>query len=94
MGLAKGIILSRQVQKILLITSKTYSKYIHNNDKSNKTIFADAYAPTIVSNIPGLGLNGSGLDLAYFTDGTGFDKLIIRNGCIKHKNETGQEDCN
>lgn len=89
LGLAKGMIMSGQAERILLITAETYSKYIHPKDKSNKTIFGDAGAAIIVSNKPIIELNGSVLDFVYYTDGSGFDKLIVRNGSIKHKNETG-----
>jgi len=89
LGLAKGMILSGQAERILLITAETYSKYIHPKDKSNKTIFGDAGAATLISNKPMNALNGSILDFVYYTDGSGFDKLIVRNGGIKYRNETG-----
>lgn len=49
LGIAKGLIASGQAKNILFITSETYSKFIHPKDKSNKTIFGDAAAATLIS---------------------------------------------
>ena len=38
---------------ILFITAETYSKFIHPKDKSNKTIFGDAAAATLISSEDG-----------------------------------------
>ena len=89
LGLAKGMIQSQQAKSILLITAETYSKFIHQKDKSNKTIFGDAGAAAIITDRPTSNLNGEILDFVYYTDGSGFDKLIVRNGGIKYKKEIG-----
>lgn len=91
LGLAKGMIISGQAERILLITAETYSKYIHSKDKSNKTIFGDAGAATIISNKPINNLNGSVLDFVYYTDGSGYDKLIVKNGGLKYHNEISSD---
>ena len=39
LSLAKGLIDGGMARNVLLITSETYSKFIHPKDKSNKTIF-------------------------------------------------------
>src|SRR3954451_21048681 len=49
LGLAKGLIDSGSAKNVLLITADTYSKFIHPEDKSNKTIFGDAAAATLIS---------------------------------------------
>ena len=41
LGLAKGLIESDQAKNILIITSETYSKFIHPKDKSVRTLFGD-----------------------------------------------------
>lgn len=89
LGLAKGLIVSGQANNILLITAETYSKYINPKDKSNKTIFGDAAAATIISNKPAGAINGAVQDFVYYTNGEGFDKLIVKNGGAKYLNETG-----
>src|SRR6185312_12917425 len=41
LGICKGLIETGQAKNILLITSEAYSKFIHKDDKSNKTLFGD-----------------------------------------------------
>lgn len=75
-GLAKGLIDSGQAKNVLLVTAETYSKYLHPKDRSNRAIFGDAAAATLISFSEeeqiGAFLHG--------TDGAGYDKLIVRNG--------------
>ena len=47
LGLAKGLIASNSAKNVLLITAETYSKYIHTDDKSNRTLCGDAATPTL-----------------------------------------------
>jgi 3-oxoacyl-[acyl-carrier-protein] synthase-3 len=48
LGLAKGLIESGQAQNVLLLTAETYSKFIHPQDRSVRTLFGDAAAATLV----------------------------------------------
>jgi 3-oxoacyl-[acyl-carrier-protein] synthase-3 len=83
LGIAKGLIVSNQANKILVLTSDTYSKYIHPKDKNNKTLFGDGAAAVLVSNHPdGLGAKLS--SFLYGTDGSGYDKLIVQNGALRN----------
>lgn len=85
LGLAKGLVASGQASNVLFITSETYSKFIHPDDKSNKTLFGDGAAATIVS-ADGVGsLSGDIGKFVYGTSGKGYDKLIVRNGGIRNK---------
>lgn len=81
LGLAKGLILSGQAKKVLFITSETYSKFIHPKDKSNKTIFGDAAAATLISSENGF---ASLLNFEYGTDGRGAENLIVKNGGLRN----------
>lgn len=88
LSIAKGLIFSNIAKKVLLITSETYSKYIHDKDKSNKTIFGDASAATLISkDSKGFEI----LDFALGTDGNGAENLIVKNGGIRHKNDKGSD---
>ncbi|SHM94090.1 ketoacyl-ACP synthase III [Flavobacterium xinjiangense] len=75
-SLAKGLINAGQAQNVLLITAETYSKYLHPKDRSNRAIFGDAAAATLISSsdIEGIG------EFMFGTDGSGYDKLIVKNG--------------
>lgn len=80
LALCKGLIESRIAKRILFVTTDTYTKYIHKKDKGNRSIFGDGSTATILSfdnnkNIKEFELN---------TDGSGFDKLIIKNGGSKN----------
>ncbi len=92
LGLAKGLISSGQANNVLLITSETYSKFIHPKDKSNKTIFGDAAAATLISSDIGF---AEILNFDYGTDGRGAENLILKNGGLrnynKHSGETVDE---
>jgi 3-oxoacyl-[acyl-carrier-protein] synthase-3 len=81
LGLAQGLIESRQAKCILLLTGETYSKFISAADHSVRTIFGDAGAATLVkaipSNEPYLG------PFVYGTDGSGAENLIVRGGAMR-----------
>lgn len=83
LAIAKGLIFSGVSKKILLVTAETYSKYIHPKNKSNKAIFGDAGSASIVS----LGGSGKIGDFILGTDGSGFDKLIVKNGGSRNKSD-------
>ncbi|TCC94600.1 ketoacyl-ACP synthase III [Pedobacter frigiditerrae] len=76
LALAKGLIAARIARNILLITSETYTKFIHKGDKSNRTIFGDGASATIISTD---GICEIG-DFDLGTDGAGAQNLIIKNG--------------
>lgn len=89
-GLAKGLIVSGQAKKILVITAETYSKYLNNKDKSNKTLFGDAAAATLVSN-QSFGFRAKIEDFVYGTDGAGYESLIVKNGGSRFRFESGKD---
>ena len=84
LGVAKGLIISGQVNNVLVITAETYSKYIHPEDKSNKTLFGDGAAAVLISS-GNIGLGAKINNFVYGTDGSGFDCLIVRNSGSKNK---------
>ncbi|WDZ99574.1 ketoacyl-ACP synthase III [Mucilaginibacter sp. SJ] len=80
LALAKGLIAAGIATNILLLTSETYSKFIHPKDKGNRTIFGDAAAATLIST------NGFAA-IGHFelgTDGKGAENLIVKQGAIRH----------
>ena len=80
LALAKGLVTAGIAKNILLLTAETYSKYIHPKDKSNRTIFGDAAAATLIST------DGFGeiMDFSLGSDGKGADNLIVRSGGLKN----------
>ena len=81
LAIAKGLIFGGIANNILLITSETYSKFIHHSDKSNRTIFGDAAAATLISSKDGFASIGN-FDLG--TDGKGAGSLIVKTGGARH----------
>ncbi len=84
LSLANGLIKSGSAKKVLLITSETYSKYIHVNDKSNRTIFGDGASATLICETLEEGI----LNFVFGTDGKGAQNLIVKTGGLKYKNPT------
>jgi 3-oxoacyl-[acyl-carrier-protein] synthase-3 len=81
LGLAKGLIETGQARNVLLITAETYSKHIHQGDKSVRTIFGDAAAATLVQ-----GTQSERVRLGpfvYGTDGRGAKNLIVPTGGMR-----------
>lgn len=87
LGLAKGLISSKQAKNIIFVTSETYSKFIHPLDKSNRTIFGDGASATLITSEP---INNDFKakigHFAYGTDGAGHEHLIVKNSGIKRQN--------
>lgn len=93
LGIAKGLVVSGQAKNVLLLTGETYTKYISDEDKGNKTIFGDAATATLISSEKANGgLNYQIGDFSYGTDGGGFDNLIVRNGASRHPQKNGKDE--
>jgi 3-oxoacyl-[acyl-carrier-protein] synthase-3 len=89
LGLAKGLISGGMAKNILLITSETYSKFIHPKDKSNLTIFGDASAACLVSADTGFCTMDS---FVFGTDGAGAENLIVKQGGLRFPVQQNSED--
>ena len=76
LSLAKAVVVSGQAKNVLLLTAETYSKYMHERDKSNRTIFGDGSAATLIST-EGIAEIG---EFVIGTDGTGAENLIVKSG--------------
>ena len=80
LSLAKGLIISGVAKNVLLITSETYTKYIHPMDKGNRTIFGDGAAASLISS-EGFAEIG---EFVLGTDGSGAEHLIVKSGASRH----------
>lgn len=77
---AKGLILAGVAKNVLLLTAETYTKYIHQKDKGNRTIFGDGASATLVST-EGFAEIGESV---VGTDGSGAENLIVKTGGSRH----------
>ena len=84
-AMANSFVESGLAKNVLLITAETYSKYLHQSDKSNRSIFGDAAAACLISE-DGIAEIGSSV---LVTDGSGAEKLILKTGAARQKNHTG-----
>ena len=83
LSLAKGLVCSGIANNVLLLTGETYSKYIDKKDKSNISIFGDAASATIIATDGFAEI----CEFSYGTDGSGFEKLIIKTGGCRFPNQ-------
>ena len=81
LAVAKGLIVAGIARNILLLTSETYTKYLHAQDKGNRTLFGDGASATLVSTdgFAEIGEVGVG------TDGSGAENLIVRSLGARNK---------
>ena len=80
LSVAKGLVAAGIAKNILLLTSETYTKYLHPKDKGNRTIFGDAASATLVSD-SGFAEIG---EFVLGTDGSGYEQLIVKSGASRN----------
>lgn len=85
MAVAKGLIAAGIAKNVLLLTAETYNKYLHPDDKSNRSIFGDGAAACLIST-EGFAEIG---EFSLGTDGSGSDYLIVKTGAAKQKKISG-----
>ena len=86
MAVAKGLIAADLASNVLLLTAETYTKYLHPDDKSNRSIFGDGAAACLISKEKGLAEIG---DFVFGTDGSGADNLIVKTQGARFQERTG-----
>ena len=85
---AKGLLAAGLARNVLLLTAETYTKYLHPEDKSNRSIFGDGAAACLISADSGFAEIG---DFVFGTDGSGANNLIIKNFGARHRQPSGIE---
>jgi 3-oxoacyl-[acyl-carrier-protein] synthase-3 len=80
LAMAKSFIKTGIASSVLLITSETYSKHIHQNDLALKTVFGDGAAATIVESSDEENI----FEFILGTDGSGKENLIVPNGGFRN----------
>lgn len=77
---AKSMMKVLNYKNCLILTVDPYSKITEKTDKTTMLLFGDATAATWVSPDS----DNEILDFSFGTDGSGFDKLIVKSGGSKH----------
>ena len=88
MAMAKGLIAAGVASNVLLLTAETYTKFLHPQDKSNRTIFGDGAAACLISKDKGL---AEIKDFVLGTDGSGAANLMLHSGASRQPEKTGVE---
>jgi len=87
--MAKCFIEAGQARHVLLITADTYTKFIHPQDRTVRTLFGDGAAATLIGrvDVPGIG------EFVLGTDGAGARNLIVPSGALRQPRspETAKE---
>lgn len=86
LAMANSFVNSGLAKNVLLLTSETYQKYLHPLDKSNRSIFGDGAAACLIS-VDGFVEIG---ECVLGTDGSGYDKLIVKTGGARYKEPTNE----
>jgi 3-oxoacyl-[acyl-carrier-protein] synthase III len=81
LALAKSLINTQIASCVLLVMAESYTKYIHPMDKSNRTIFGDAAAASIIERSEEEHI----LEFVLGTDGSGYNNLIVPNGGLRNR---------
>lgn len=87
MAVAKGLIAAGIAKNVLLLTAETYNKYLHQDDKSNRSIFGDGAAACLIST-EGFAEIG---EFVLGTDGSGANNLIVKTGAARQKTATSKQ---
>lgn len=88
MAIAKGLVTAGIAKNVLLLTAETYNKYLHPDDKSNRSIFGDGAAACLIST-DGFAEIG---EFVLGTDGSGAEYLIVKTGASRHRTFSGGQD--
>lgn len=88
MATAKGLIAAGLAKNVLLLTAETYTKYLHPQDKSNRSIFGDGAAACLISKEKGFAEIG---DFVFGSDGSGADNLMVKSFGARQRTATGVE---
>lgn len=79
-AMAKGLIESVGLRNVLLLNATTVTSTVNPRDGSNRYIFGDGAAATLVSADPQSKIG----DFIFGTDGARADKIIIKDGASRH----------
>lgn len=87
MAVAKGLITAGIAQNVLLLTSETYTKYLHPEDKGSRSIFGDGAAACLISTEGFAQI----CDFVLGTDGERYDNLILETGAARKKEKSNNK---
>jgi 3-oxoacyl-[acyl-carrier-protein] synthase-3 len=87
LSLAKSLIETGMAKNVLFVASDAFSGNIHPRDRVNRALFGDGATATLI----GPGADGIG-EFVFGTDGSGYEHLIIQNGCARNPYDPDAEE--
>jgi 3-oxoacyl-[acyl-carrier-protein] synthase-3 len=80
LSLAKGLLATHQAHSILIVTTDTYTKYIHPLDRANRSIFGDGASATLLeqNDVESIG------QFIFGTDGSGAQNICVKTSGLKY----------
>jgi 3-oxoacyl-[acyl-carrier-protein] synthase-3 len=88
LGLARSLVMSNTAGRVLLINADTYTRLLHDDDRSTRGIFGDGGAATLVSAISPI---MSIIDSSFGTSGKNYEKFIVKSGGLRNPKQASQE---
>ena len=86
LSLAKSLILTGIAKNVLFVTTDTYSKYIHDDDRANKTIFGDGATATFLTH----NIVSKFGKFIFGTNGDGANNLCVNNSGLSNVKLTSE----
>jgi 3-oxoacyl-[acyl-carrier-protein] synthase III len=80
LSVINGLLATTGARNALLLNAATLTKFIHPGDRANRFIFGDAGSATLIA----ASGNGSIGPSVFGTDGSRFEKIIVRDGFRRH----------
>lgn len=87
---AKGLMVTCNFSRSLIVTSDPYSKILAPNDRTTIPLFGDAAAAVLLEAVEDDGIG----EFDFGTDGTGAEALIVRTGGSKYPQPSAHEKDN
>ena len=84
LSLSKGLLQSKQASKVLLVTSDTYTKYIHETDRTNRSIFGDGASASLLNFNDAESLG----NFVFGTDGSGAFNICVKSFGINNRHNS------
>jgi 3-oxoacyl-[acyl-carrier-protein] synthase-3 len=80
MAVTKGLMHGLGMNNVLLLTAALPSKYIYPKNLAVRLVFGDASSATLISRTTGENSTGNIGEFVFGTDGSGYEKIIVRDG--------------
>lgn len=89
LGIARSLVQSGTVKRVLLVNADTYTRLLHTQDRSTRPIFGDGAAATLISATSPM---MSVLDISFGTAGKQANRFMVKSGGARYPDMSGTPD--